>query len=860
MKQSTFYLTIGINQLKAASLDYQTVVMPYYREEATRTIQSWWKKAPPYHAKKLFECVDIKFNQKTTKYIQRNRYDLIDYHTPQFTRKLFSALRLGDISMNELITVKLMYDALLCFNARKLPKEISSVFSRYQLNDPAGPYQYRTIDYAIFDPKSSAHADFQKRALDIIGNDERFHYYVIDVPQSQIAFFLIYLLDRYTQKFMPQFDDFFKRLLMDFCNQSNGSGPGMSLKQWDESNIKLYRQTIESQISHSFEDRQNGYFIGALFSVEEQLPFLCRKLTNSHNKSSLMSFVIPTIDTFNVLQQLVHGHDASLPIGVVGPVTTRMIRAYDEIPPLAHHKIRSDTQRMLYYLYPTTEHISSCARPLELTHPDAKNTLCPHHFACDDFLLSWHDLFHAWRNGANYKAIVRKLRHLHDETAGVVNQKQGMSSILWTLSDMDNSRAQRCRMAQYALEATQRTLQLLLILKLFKQAGFDPKQDQDDQYLLAYSLCQEDWQALFFHQSLMGHYRTIRKETERYQYFKRDNYEVIYQIVIKRAREVYCYLYIRPDASVPEIILNKRLEPHVRGDMALLSYLAPHYKAIFRWSKNSGLIFSPSFRGHGYSQYVSINSASVIRKTLYESILQIHGNEQSALMDLIQNGEYILLCRFIELYPASETHLKTLIPVHGKSLWREIKPKLVGFQQKEALSVFELLHKYDYPLDDMPDAIRQSLSLWPAANVFGGEKNQAINVLQLMNATGHREPFDAYRVLWNTTAFSRTITLCLVLIWLEFELADEPLNDMGLCIRLFVLLHGCEVLIQLTKDVIYLINDMLDDVVPEPDVESHLYKNIYAQDTSATHVTKQGFFAQKVNEQTSAKCEHQFML
>ena len=846
-KSSQERIIIGVEQLRKASHDYQLVVFPYYREEAAKTIQSWWKKEPLYFIKKLTEHRDPHFNRRTANLIKNNRYDLIEYNKFDFTRCLFGALRQGDITMNELITAKLMFESLSCFNDGPMPKQPEKVFARYQLADPNGPYQYQSIYYGS-----------NKQHLDI---DERLHYYVIDLPRDQAVCFLYTALNAYdTIKGIPSMRKVLQGALLQYKQKLSEQSiietddDALFVKQYTD---LIWQNMYQASYScHFIKNEQNGRFIAAFFNIGEQLPFLCRKSPTSDatiKDTPLLSFVIPTIDTFNLLQQMAHGPNAVLPVGVVGPVTTRMIRAYDEIPPaLLSREALTETQRLLKHLYPTVAMIKANARPLELTHPDAEKTTRPHDADCSDFLLSWHDLLHAWRNGANLKPIIRKLRRLHDETAGLDNNKRGMSRALWKLSDLDSSQGAKFRRNQDENIAMQCYCALTLIMRSFEKAGFKHKVDHDDNYLMSYSVCQDDWQPLFFHQSLTSLYQTMLLDSNVSKSFNNSDYAFRYRVLMDRCEMVNEYLHQHPQASVIDVILSHRLKPLQIGDQALLMYLSKYYKTLFFWSKNEGLYFKKPFRFPGINSCVRSHDPEAIRALLYTSINLLHDNQQTALIDLIQTAEPLLLYNVLTRHPEAEVDWKPILHNEGPTLLGRLVARLhlpSSTEESQVLPLLKMLVEIGSCLDDRVDwnqgfldIIRQKLTCWPATNLFGDEKRNWIQALQMMNDAGFSDAYDYYRIVVNSVWFSWFTNLVFTLMLVVDDVASELETDFGLCFKVFALLHICESLIKAWDEVLWQLNHITTVALQTP-TDSNAFNNIYKEAPIPSNLIKLSLFA-----------------
>lgn len=615
--------------------DYETVVLSFYRDQAARTIQSAYRyaknpQAPLYHSKKIHENPNLGFNQAIGEHMKTERYDLIDYAHPDFTRHLFAALRARVVSMNQMMTAKLMHDSLLCFHVGQMPAHPQSLFSRYTLIDPKGPYQPTSIHYWGEDDSMEL-AERLRYSM----AQNRYHYYTLNFPPRHLVLFLLYKL-KHLQAPM------YKRLqpiLRDYitsrpCSQKDRQAalnavrdlkdtPDISAKWLTGFILKQEPDFKRTQYLHrkiqptTWADMQ---FLVKIDNVHSQIPGLCRspQFNSSHPNTPILSIILPTIATFNLLQDIVHGIEATRPMAVTGLVTTRMIRAYDEIPLVQQSQpcVFTATQNQLRELYPAVSRFQFPSRPIELAHPDTERCKKPHDYECSDFLLSWHDLFHTWRNGANFKPLIRKLRTLHDEKAGLEPHPHGMSSTLWPLTDMDFSIGQMMRENPNAPVYT-----AVAILSILALGGFDYLIPQDDNFLFLYDVCKSphDWMPLLFG------WNPERLHTLSACLHDHPKEQQALDALVAAQQKMQAYLATYPDASVVQIIIIDLLSPLKTGDSELLATLRAHPdNTFFYWSKNTkiqaGLYFKPAVHAQlihlGIHPQLRKNDAAAIRVAL----------------------------------------------------------------------------------------------------------------------------------------------------------------------------------------------------------------------------------------------------
>jgi hypothetical protein len=661
--------------------EYGAVVTPYYREQAAATIQSafrgnrklkaakkwgqevahtskaarrqryWASRDERYQLKqmnRLKEPSDITandaFNTKLVQAIKNNQYHLIDYTYKDFTPRLFAALRLGLITMNQLLSVKLMYESLICFNKGKMPGDPIERFRRYKISDPSGPFQ-PSIDITHW---GETETELLQSELQKPEADEALHYYTINVPRHQAIGFFYFSINIGTRR--PQFINLFSSyidklhlgteektkvlaLLELYTNSVSNEGKE-ELKQFilthepKLNNFLRYKYDFispqnENNLGLTYaefsREQASTQFLASLYYLNCQIPSVCIPQDDHPEKEqALLSFVLPTIDTLNTLQKIAHGEEATLPVAVVGPVTPRMIRAYDEIPASTlKGRTFTSSEVLLDTLYPTAGTLKAPSRPVESTYPGVDRTRKPHNYKCHDFMLSWHDVFHAWRSGSNYKEWLRYLRKLHDEKAGFFQGVDAMSHVIWDLSDLDLSVGQLFKDKPDKLER-----QIICFFRTLTEAGFDFTKPKDDNYLLIYSLFQspECWGEPFgINPQALADYHLpwidspVQKE---------------FTTFLEQANNMKSYMKDHPNASVVEVILRDLLKPEEEIDSALLDALRFKFKKIFYWSRNTGLYFKKEFREElkkmGVKPNVRENSPELIRTVLKNIVPQIN--------------------------------------------------------------------------------------------------------------------------------------------------------------------------------------------------------------------------------------------
>lgn len=331
---------------------------------------------------------DERFKTQLVEAIEDNHYHLIDFKHEHFTECLLASLRLGHINMNQMMTAKLMYESLKCFNLGKIPDNPRECFTHYKISDASGPYQpQKDISHWRWKQGVQLRDELQ---LDT----NKPHYYTINLPHHQAVLFLQASIKRESksEKFIQILKNYLIRthkgtdgervekikLLEEYVETpSSRKDRLIKIIQEQEPKLKYFldgrylKGDNEQTLGLSFPDFELEYdtamFMANLFAVNCQIPMFCipsEAQSVSVSEQPLLSFVLPTIDTLNILQIIAHGDEATMPQAIMGGVTTRMIRAFDEIP--ASRTLSPNTaQKLLSVLYPTATKLQSSARPIE---------------------------------------------------------------------------------------------------------------------------------------------------------------------------------------------------------------------------------------------------------------------------------------------------------------------------------------------------------------------------------------------------------------------------------------------------------------------------------------------------------------
>lgn len=585
------YQNITYSLLKTFPNEYQRLTEDHFRTVAATQIQRTyklyknflgntnfkdfykktkknWAPLPVFKEPKISDDV---FLENLQIKVKLGRYNEVDYQHIEFVQHLFLALRLGLINSNDLTTIKLMYDALIAFNeGKELIGDQSARFKRFILEIGGSPYDPNSISYM----HEAARNNLQK----LLDDDKKnsIHYYTIDLSSKQTDSFIDIF---FTKK---SFNPIKEKLLNAYIQQKNISNKN-ELKQFLSNRLQ---NNTNLSFNEEFKDRSSLMFLDVILSVGSQNPsvVISPNYKKEDENSPLISFVIPTIDMFHALQDSVHGAETVFVYPLIGKQTTRMIRALDELPAvrLKEEKLNY-AEEILQILYPNAALLQRPARPIELTYPGIPNTIKPHGYYCYDFFLIWHDLFHAWRSGENFKELFRRLRKIHDERAGIALLKNAMSKSIWRLSDMDSSLGVVHREASFN-QPQNLAYEFFLMLKI---AGYDTDQPIDNNYLILYDIIKnkEFWEKQPIYYNLKEPF--FLKGNLGILEFKQIN-GLIYSL-----KRVEKKILKHPSFSSIEILLEELLNSLLQDDDLFIELINKiEINKTFYWCANTGIYFT----------------------------------------------------------------------------------------------------------------------------------------------------------------------------------------------------------------------------------------------------------------------------
>ncbi len=614
---------------------YALLTSSFFREQAVRTIihcyRSWKHiKDTPLNRQRIQEPNDDGFYQHLASCVQYQNFHHIHYNTPDFIRRLFGALRHNIINLNEFLTIHLLYEFIDGFHSGKMPENAHKLLKKYNISHPAGPFTpQRFISYW---------GTYENRWLNFLSQDKLhqayMHYYTLEVPQPFVLAFLYFALTG------PQYEFCYDELLINMVLRAKVA-PALiqecladiqSLKQ-NPTPEKIKKIKHFLNVSYPKEQHQlteqvrkintdSMRFLALLYKIKTQIPTLCEH-------KGCFYFILLHIEALNQLQKIAHLGETMLPSPVLGPISTRMIRAYDEIP----EKIKSGQpfssgQQLLNTLFPDAQKLKQATRPVEIRHPDVIHNHQPHGYQVHPFFLSWHDLFHAWRAGCHYKGIIRQFRLIFDEKAGLVKSPIIMSKIIWRLTDMDYGFSTIYRNEKSTLSAeNQLDYYVNLVLWFFYSSPH-----LEDSLLYQYHLFKPghlpipDFLSIQVHQ-LESYLKLTRRSKTPHLY---DNL----LFLVQQQNRVKEHLQKNPNAHFMEVYLSILFEPKYDVSSEMIQYFQDNgYENCFEWTKNDGIHFSslwfPNLQPYGLKKRVSENNIAILYEGLMARVVRdnhFHGD------------------------------------------------------------------------------------------------------------------------------------------------------------------------------------------------------------------------------------------
>jgi hypothetical protein len=458
---------------------YYRLLQPRIEETAARIIQRFWRSkrragnsdTPTKFVETLNGPLTLRFIQQPKGFkfaehaqkINAGQWLDLDFNDPQGIRNLFTALRCDLINADQLATAVMLFHGHEYFRA----DNVENFIKEYRFDDPKGPYDFTKITYA---DKTNID-DFRNKLITLPVADQK--YFVFNFSYKlTIAFLYMSLTQVYFDTALAKRNDIIKKYIerksVDESEKAMTLGLAEHLSHEDSCMLKYLAQYeikdfILKHESHLAEylqqdsatpESQNLLFFNTGVRLSEQHPSmeLSPDFDPDNPDSPLICLTLLTMSAFNNLQLAMHGKDTTLPLYVAGIIPVNLMRAADE--------------RLNNSLLPSQQ------RPMELPHPDLTFTK-QHKAIVVTFFITWHDLYHLWRNGSNTKKdLARFLRGLLNATKGYY-----MSRKIWSLTDIDIS-GQLLRNAKGSTNEKQELIKLVAsTLSIAINASESPEQD-----------------------------------------------------------------------------------------------------------------------------------------------------------------------------------------------------------------------------------------------------------------------------------------------------------------------------------------------------------------------------------------------
>lgn len=617
---------------------YDLLVGSYYREMAVNTIIRAFRQFKNTRTntpkqKPLLEPQDDGFYEHLNYCLKSSNYHKVHLNHPNFTRRLYGAVRSNILDINQFLMLQLLREMLTCFHSGILPQDAETKLEKFSLHDQHGPLNIeKEISYW-----NQNHSNW----FDFLINHPKYkndmHYYAFKLPIRFLLSFFYYALKSPGQdnKYLDLLDSFIRHHAVDRMRKEQALREIEHLKHKFDS---ILQQKLQKYLLDEFESyREPPIFptknrlinadsmriLATLFKLNTQIPSIC---VQDHH----FYFILININALNQIQRILHPSESIMPTPCLGTISTRMIRAYDEIPEQRKHKKQlTDSQLILQRMFPHVNLFKQSSRPIESLHPEVKYNDKPHGYHTYPFLLMWHDIFHSWRSGCHYKGIIRNMRTIFDEGGGLTKKPTIMSKMIWSLTDMDFGFSVDYRM-NHRFNNPENQLQYysnILLWFLFSNI------QKDNAYLYFYHLFKPNGPEIFNFmgldiQHLDRYLHQIRLSHAQNLY---DNIDFIQ----KFQNKIKVYLSENPDAHFMEVYLFCIFEPYFPINSSIIQFFRSRdYSNYFQWKKNDGIHFSKKFFEElsPYELESRVNKNSPIRLNL--ALMTYINNEHQSHVDL----------------------------------------------------------------------------------------------------------------------------------------------------------------------------------------------------------------------------------
>ncbi len=503
------------------------------------------EKKEKLNAKKFRTQSNENFNDTLKSLLLHQNYHQIPFDFPDFIPHVFGALEQNIINKNQLLTIVLLHDALDFF--RVSPSELQA----YYLFE--GPFHPQQMHYWL--------DKHQNTLLEM--KHEFYTYYALPLNELFIERLIYEMIDDDFQ------EPYFQSLLKLIFKRKNILGNKLISDYFAAVNEKPKLALLNTLFPDGppMVDQTTIDSIRFLIAIEQ----LSHQMPSIKVIEDKVYFIIPSIDTFNLLTGILFTEEQILPYPVIGRFSPRFIRACDEIPSIPKGQEKTPAQQHLARLFPITKTLGSPHRPVEIYYPGISYEKKPHGFLSHPFMLTWHDLFHTWRASENEKNFIRKLRELHDHKLNYnPHPEKAMSEAIWKLTDMDCS-------AGMTYHEKYQHHQIQAFTQLIKNLVFNyefPQIPENYLFLFHYITNPSYWEPLPYIGSI--------KFLSRLSYIWND--VDFKKIFFRKYQDVEQYLQIRPQAPWMQIYWYSNLNPQLPFEKQLIETLdEENCQKLFTW-------------------------------------------------------------------------------------------------------------------------------------------------------------------------------------------------------------------------------------------------------------------------------------
>lgn len=591
--------------------EYGTVVDNIFQEQAIRTLQRAYRALRKKRNQSVSDIPPKAISQVTnsnsilkviseptdnryldlTKKIKDKHFSHLDFTDADFIPNLYKSLRLNTITLSEFFLLYQMYYTKEWFGHFDFNCD---EMAHVKFSDTTGPYQASSIKYAT--PSSTA--DF----LSSLSPDDA-HYVTMNLSKTaEQTFFeagmqIYYSEHRQTSFFYTALKKHLAKRITAYRLDNDAPSAFYLLANWSMSDIALSKMDLKTRAEFNYFfskklinendakksdelDYLTMSFLQNGLTLEEELPSFV--ISTNHRDSDCntptLSFVLMSLDAFNKLQLAMHGLETTVASPIAGQFDIRTVRDYFE------------------------KKSGQYERPIELTHPSLPAIAAPHGYRSHKQMTTWHDLVHAWRASANFKAMFQHLLNLFTQKGVCQTKKCVMSKAITSIVDMDRALGQYTRKKNKDFDPLtdfEKTTQLLF-LDVFESLVDESAKSRDILTLIAIDFLrnEEKWDQFVASILNITTYRGlfISYFTSAISHASAAEYEFSHELNSLLRSRRFKALCNEPALTTESIILRKSLSTP-SADLLCKTVDAIGIEKLFYWGPNTGLHFHHALRG-----------------------------------------------------------------------------------------------------------------------------------------------------------------------------------------------------------------------------------------------------------------------